>query len=396
MSSASEEIDKRVLKKYEVSQKLGKGAYGIVWRSKEKKSQETVALKKIFDAFQNDTDAQRTFREIMFLQELSDHENIIQLLNVVKAENDRDIYLIFEHMDTDLHAVIRAGILEEIHKQYIIYQLLKALKYIHSANILHRDLKPSNLLLNSDCFLKVADFGLARSIGSLVEDKNTVLTDYVATRWYRAPEILLGSTRYTKGVDMWSVGCIIGELLSGRPLFPGTSTMNQLDRIIDVSGKPSQQDIEAIRSPFASTILENLPATSPKSLADLFPKASPNALDLLKKTLEFNPDKRITADEALKHPYVAQFHNEGEEPSCGKEIKITIDDDVKFTIADYRNQVYEDIVARRKEKSRLRKQAKKRKEKQSFKEQKLIQVVFERKGRRIQDKIVFQEKLFFV
>jgi len=359
MTAASEEIDKSVLKKYEVAQKLGKGAYGIVWRAKEKKSQETVALKKIFDAFQNDTDAQRTFREIMFLQELSDHENIIQLLNVVKAENDRDVYLIFEHMDTDLHAVIRAGILEEIHKQYIVYQLLKALKYIHSANILHRDLKPSNLLLNSDCFLKVADFGLARSIGSLQEDTNTVLTDYVATRWYRAPEILLGSTRYTKGVDMWSVGCIIGELLSGRPLFPGTSTMNQLDRIIDVSGKPAPQDIEAIRSPFASTILENLPPTNPKSLADLFPKASPIALDLLKRTLEFNPEKRITADEALKHPYVAQFHNEGDEPACEKEIKITIDDDVKYTIEDYRNQVYTDIVARRKEKNRLRKLAKK-------------------------------------
>jgi len=365
MAVASEEIDKTVLKKYEVAQKLGKGAYGIVWRAKEKKSQETVALKKIFDAFQNDTDAQRTFREIMFLQELSDHENIIQLLNVVKAENDRDVYLVFEHMDTDLHAVIRAGILEEIHKQYIVYQLLKGLKYIHSVNILHRDLKPSNLLLNSDCFLKVADFGLARSVGSLQEETNTVLTDYVATRWYRAPEILLGSTRYTKGVDMWSVGCIIGELLSGRPLFPGTSTMNQLDRIIDVSGKPSAQDIEAIRSPFASTILENLPQTNPKSLADLFPKASPTALDLLKRTLEFNPEKRITAEEALKHPYVAQFHNDGDEPVCEREIKITIDDDVKYTIEDYRNQVYTDIMARRKEKNRLRKLAKKDSKKSS-------------------------------
>eukprot|EP01103_Thecamoeba_quadrilineata_P007404 TRINITY_DN17287_c0_g1_i1.p1 TRINITY_DN17287_c0_g1~~TRINITY_DN17287_c0_g1_i1.p1 ORF type:complete len:413 (-),score=122.18 TRINITY_DN17287_c0_g1_i1:74-1312(-) len=380
MASASEEIDKTVLKKYEVSQKLGKGAYGIVWRAKEKKSQETVALKKIFDAFQNDTDAQRTFREIMFLQELSDHENIIQLLNVVKAENDRDVYLIFEHMDTDLHAVIRAGILEEIHKQYIVYQLLKALKYIHSANILHRDLKPSNLLLNSDCFLKVADFGLARSIGSLQEDSNTVLTDYVATRWYRAPEILLGSTRYTKGVDMWSVGCIIGELLSGRPLFPGTSTMNQLDRIIDVSGKPSQQDIEAIKSPFASTILENLPPTNPKSLADLFPKASTTALDLLKKTLEFNPEKRITAEEALNHPYVAQFHNESDEPAFDKEIKITIDDDVKFTIADYRNQVYTDIVAKRKEKNRLRKLAKKDKKTSSHSKSKSKSSTKEKEG----------------
>ena len=203
--SANEEVDKHVLRKYEIQNKLGKGAYGIVWKAVDKKTRETVALKKIFDAFQNPTDAQRTFREIMFLQELNDHDNIIKLENVLKAENDKDIYLVFEYMETDLHAVIRANILEDIHKQYVIYQLLKALKYMHSANVLHRDLKPSNLLLNSECLVKVADFGLARSIGSIEDEgnQNAVLTDYVATRWYRAPEILLGSTKYTKGVDMW-------------------------------------------------------------------------------------------------------------------------------------------------------------------------------------------------
>lgn len=133
-------------------------------------------------------------------------------------------------IDTDLHAVIRANILEEIHKKYIIYQLLKTIKYIHSADLLHRDIKPSNLLLNSECHMKLADFGLARSVSTAGKDEGPVLTDYVATRWYRAPEILLGSTKYTKGVDLWSVGCILGELLGGKPMFPGTSTMNQLQR----------------------------------------------------------------------------------------------------------------------------------------------------------------------
>ena len=123
----SEEIDKHVTRKYEVAQKLGKGAYGIVWKATDKKSKETVALKKIFDAFQNATDAQRTFREISILQQMDGHENIVQLYNVLKADNDRDIYLIFEYMETDLHAVIRANILEEIHKQYIMYQSFKAL-----------------------------------------------------------------------------------------------------------------------------------------------------------------------------------------------------------------------------------------------------------------------------
>jgi len=121
----SEEIDKHVMRKYEVAQKLGKGAYGIVWKATDKKSKETVALKKIFDAFQNATDAQRTFREISFLQQMDGHENIVQLYNVLKADNDRDIYLIFEYMETDLHAVIRANILEEIHKQYIMYRALR-------------------------------------------------------------------------------------------------------------------------------------------------------------------------------------------------------------------------------------------------------------------------------
>ena len=172
-------------------------AYGIVWKALEKKTKRVVALKKIFDAFQNATDAQRTYREIMFLRELAGHDNVVQLLDVMKADNDRDIYLVFEFLETDLHAVIRANILEDIHKQYILYQMLKALKYMHTAEVLHRDLKPSNLLLNSECLCKVADFGLARSIAMLESEKvdNPVLTDYVATRWYRAPEILLGSQK---------------------------------------------------------------------------------------------------------------------------------------------------------------------------------------------------------
>ena len=189
----------------DIAQKLGKGAYAVVFKAVDKKTKETVALKKIFDAFQNATDAQRTFREIMFLQEMAGHEHIVTLLNVLKADNDRDIYLVFEHMETDLHAAIRANILQEIHKQYILWQSLKALKYMHSAELLHRDMKPSNLLLNSDCLMKVADFGLARSLlqgGTEIEPMSPVLTDYVATRWYRAPEILLGSTRYGKAVDM--------------------------------------------------------------------------------------------------------------------------------------------------------------------------------------------------
>lgn len=350
----SEEIDKHILRKYEIGPKLGKGAYGIVWKAVDKKTRQTVALKKIFDAFQNATDAQRTYREIMFLQALN-HDNIIKLLNVLKADNDKDIYLVFEYMDTDLHAVIRAGILEEIHKQYIIYQNLKTLRYLHSADLLHRDIKPSNLLLNSECHMKLADFGLARSISSVGKDDGPVLTDYVATRWYRAPEILLGSTKYTKGVDMWSIGCILGELLGGKPMFPGTSTMNQLERIIAVTGKPSPEDIESIQSPFAASMLESIGDVKKKNLNEMFPKAKPEAIDLLKKLLQFNPEKRITADKALKHPFVALFHNPSDEPVCNHTIKLYFDDNTKYSIKDYRERLYAEIRKKRERKRHISK-----------------------------------------
>lgn len=348
----SEEIEKHVLRKYEICQKLGKGAYGVVWKAVEKKRRVPVALKKCFDAFRNATDAQRTYREVMYLTELGQHDNIIRLLNILKSENDRDIYLVFNYMETDLHAVVRANILEDIHKQYVVYQLLKALKFMHSAELLHRDIKPSNLLLNSDCHLRVCDFGLCRSINEPGVGPNPVLTDYVATRWYRAPEILLGSTHYTKGVDIWSVGCILGEMLLGRPLFPGTSTMNQLDRIMEITGRPSPEDVGAIKSPFAATMLENLPPTKPKPLSKIFASASAEALDLLRKCLHFNPENRLTAEMALRHPYMAKFRNTEDELKCARPVVLKVDDNKKYSAGSYRDRLYKEVVRRKKESRR--------------------------------------------
>ncbi|XP_022602710.1 mitogen-activated protein kinase 15 isoform X2 [Seriola dumerili] len=351
------EVEEHISLKYEIKKRLGKGAYGIVWKAVDRQTGEIVAVKKIFDAFRNRTDAQRTFREIMFLQEFGDHPNIVKLLNVIRAQNDKDIYLIFEYMDTDLHAVIKKGtLLKDIHKRYVMYQLFKAIKYLHSGNVIHRDQKPSNVLLDTDCVVKLCDFGLARSLNQIQEDSgNPALTEYVATRWYRAPEILLGSARYTKGVDMWSLGCILGEMLLGKALFPGTSTINQIEKIMSAIPHPSPEDILAIKSEYGSSVIQRMLLKPQVPLEDLLqPSVPPDALDLLRGLLVFNPDKRLTAEQALQHPYVARFHNPAKEPALNYDVVLPVDDDVQLSVVQYRNKLYEMILERRTNQGMLR------------------------------------------
>jgi len=369
----SEELDKHITRKYEDSHKLGKGAYGIVWKATEKKTNKVVALKKVFDAFQNSTDAQRTYREVVYLLQMG-HENIVDLMQVLKADNDKDIYLVFEYMETDLHATIRANILEEIHKQYIMYQAFNALKYMHSANIVHRDMKPANLLLNSECLMKVADFGLARTLSDIGSDQiaegsnKDVMTDYVATRWYRAPEILVGSLHYGYCADLWSLGCIFGEMVNGKPVFSGSSTLNQLEVICELLGEPTKEEQKSFSSEFAENMYSNLAlgqavierlsnSTLEDRFKEKFPTASPDALDLLMSLLKYTPKDRITNDEGVKHPYCLQFHDEtgaeNESVTVGKnpedaeqgfvpedEREIPVSDNHKLKTGQYREMLY--------------------------------------------------------
>lgn len=350
--TGTDQVELHIYKKFEVLQKLGQGAYGVVWKAIDRKTKQVVALKKVFDAFHNATDAQRTFREVMILQELNGHENIVRLLNVIKAENNKDIYLVFDYMETDLHAVIRANILDDIHKVFITYQILKSLKFLHTGEIIHRDLKPSNVLIDSNCFIKLADFGLARSIASEGEEGDPNMTEYVATRWYRAPEIVLGSNKYSKAVDVWSVGCILGEQIIGKAIFPGKSTIGQIELILDLIGKPKPEDVNSLDSESAWNVLNSQNIKQKYTISQLFKGASKSAIDFLKKTLEFNPKKRISIEEALKHPFVEQFHNPEEEICCDRVIKIPISDHKKLSIKEYQHALYSDIIKKKKEQRR--------------------------------------------
>jgi len=175
------------------------------------------------------------------------------------------------------------------------------------------------------------------------------MTEYVATRWYRAPEIVLGSNKYSKAVDIWSVGCVLGELIIGKAIFPGKSTIGQVELILDLLGKPKPEDIEAIESESAWNVLNSLNIKQKYSISQSFKGASKTAIDFLKKTLEFNPKKRITVEQALKHPFVEQFHCPEEEIVCDRVIKIPISDEKKLSIKEYQHALYNDILKKKKE-----------------------------------------------
>ncbi|XP_027080013.1 mitogen-activated protein kinase homolog MMK2-like [Coffea eugenioides] len=293
---------------------IGRGAYGLVCAAVNAHTAEEVAIKKIGNAFDNRVDAKRTLREIKLLRHM-DHENVIAIKDIIKPPNREafnDVYVVYELMDTDLHQIIRSDQeLTDDHSQYFLYQLLRGLKYVHSANVLHRDLKPSNLFLNANCDLKIGDFGLARTTS-----ETDFMTEYVVTRWYRAPELLLNCSEYTAAIDIWSVGCIFGEIMTREPLFPGRDYVHQLKLITELLGTPDDASLRFLRSDNARKYVRQLPQYPKQQLTARFPNMSPLAVDLLEKMLVFDPSKRITVEEALCHPFLKSLHDINDEPVC--------------------------------------------------------------------------------
>ncbi|OIW05784.1 hypothetical protein TanjilG_23570 [Lupinus angustifolius] len=293
---------------------VGRGAHALVCSLLNTETNELVAIKKIMNAFDNPMDAERILREIKLLRHL-DHENIIAFRDVIPPPLRReftDVYIVTELMGTDLHNVIRSNQnLSEEHCQYFLYQVLRGLKYIHSANIIHRDLKPRNLLLNGNCDLKIIDFGMARPAS-----ESGCMTEYVVTRWYRAPELLLNSSDYTSAIDVWSVGCIFMELMNKKPLLPGKDHVHQMRLLTELLGTPTEADQWLVKNEDARRYIRQLPQFPRQPLAEVFPHVHPLAMDLVDKMLTIDPTKRITAEEALAHPYLAKLHDEGDEPVC--------------------------------------------------------------------------------
>lgn len=348
-------IDRR----YSMIRVIGSGAYGVVISAKDDKSNDNVAIKMVPKAFSDEIDAKRILREIKLLNHFR-HENIVSLVdmmppNVKYLEDFTDVYLVTDLMETDLHRIIYSKQkLSVDHVQYFIYQVLRGLKYIHSCNVLHRDLKPSNLLVNSNCDLKICDFGLARGIRGPEEEVRggtMLLTEYVVTRWYRAPEIMLACHEYSYPIDVWSVGCIFAELILRKPYFPGDdyidqvcwahdgnaaqgrdglmydavllrtvsyrvsiSSVVQLTIISEKLGKLPEGDLDFVTSDKAKRFMRKLPNKVPVHFSLQFPGTPLEALDVMRKMLEIHPGKRITIDQSLKHPFFGPLHNPADEP----------------------------------------------------------------------------------
>ncbi|KAM8751126.1 mitogen-activated protein kinase 12 [Acanthopagrus schlegelii] len=327
-----------VPERYQRLRQVGSGAYGTVCSAVDSRTRTKVAIKKLYRPFQSELFAKRAYRELRLLKHMK-HENVIGLLDVFTADLSldklHDFYLVMPFMGTDLGKVLKLQRLSEEKIQYLVYQMLRGLKYIHSAGIIHRDLKPGNLAVNEDCELKILDFGLARQADS-------EMTGYVVTRWYRAPEVILSWMRYTQTVDIWSVGCIMAEMLQGKPLFKGSDHLDQLREIMKTTGTPTQEFISKLESEDAKRYIESLPKMEKKDLRSVFSTANPQAVSVLQRMLLLDPENRVSAAEGLTLPYFKEYRElEGEKEAEPYDHSV---DNSDLTLSQWKRHTFTEIL----------------------------------------------------
>ncbi|KAB5538085.1 hypothetical protein DKX38_015618 [Salix brachista] len=313
---------------YEIQEVVGKGSYGVVASAIDTHTGERVAIKKMNNVFDHVSDATRILREIKLLRLLK-HADIVEIKHIMLPPSPRefkDIYVVFELMESDLHQVIKLNDdLTPEHHQFFLYQLLRGLKYIHTGNVFHRDLKPRNILANADCKVKLCDFGLAR------------------VSFTNAPSAIFWT--YTPAIDIWSIGCIFAELLTGKPLFPGKNVVHQLELITDLLGTPAADTIARVGNEKARKYLSSMRKKQPIPFSKKFPDVDQSALRILERLLAFDPKDRPSAEEALGDLYFDGLADKEQEPSRQPISKLEFEfERRKLTRDDVRELIYREIL----------------------------------------------------